>query len=294
MSDGDRDQSSLADRLAKRRGWRDVLRRVYREFVEDRMMLSAAGVAFFAILAIFPGIAALAAIYGLLGDTTLIARQLTALSPLLPADAIRVVIEQLDRLAANNDESTLGLTFLISLLISLWSANTGMKAIFGALNIIRGETESRGFLRLNGLSLLFTLGAMLFVIATLLAIVALPVVLRFVGLERATEGLISVMRWPVFLVAVIAAITLVCRYGPSRNRPPWHWLSWGSGTAAALWIGISMLFSWYAANIADYNETYGSLGAIVGLMIWLWLSTMAILLGAAIDAELEPPHGDTP
>lgn len=269
------------------RGWRDVLRRVYREFVEDRLMLLAAGVAFFAILAIFPGIAALVAVYGLLGDTALIARQLAALSPLLPTDAITVVVGQLDQLAANNDEHTLGLTFLASLVIALWSANTGMKAVFGALNIIRGGVETRSFLRLNALSLLFTLGAMLFVIVILLAIVALPVVLRLIGLERATEGLISVARWPFFFVAVIAAITLVCHYGPSRDKPPWRWLTWGSGTAAALWIGISMLFSWYAENIASYNETYGSLGAVVGLMMWLWLSTMAILVGAAIDAELE-------
>jgi len=269
------------------RGWKDVLRRVHREAVEDRLVLSAAGVAFFAILAIFPGIAALVAIYGLLGDTALIASQLSALSPLLPADAIRVAVGQLDRLAANNDEHTLGLTFLIGLLISLWSANAGMKAIFGALNIIRGEVETRGFLRLNGLSLLFTLGAMLFVIVTLLAIVALPILLRLIGLEQATEGLISVARWPVFFVAVVAAIALVSHYGPSRDRQPWRWLTWGSGTAAALWIGVSMLFSRYAASITDFNATYGSLGAVLGLMIWLWLSTMAILIGAAIDAELE-------
>jgi len=252
-------------------------------------MLSAAGVAFFAILAIFPGIAALVAIYGLLGDTTQIGRQLTALSPILPADVIHVVIEQLDRLSANNDDNTLGLTFLIGLMISLWSANTGMKAIFGAINIIRGDVETRSFLQLNALSLLFTLGAMLFVIVTLLAIVALPLVLRVLGLEGASERLIAVARWPVFFIAVVAAITLVCHYGPSRDKPPWRWLTWGTGTAAILWIGISMLFSWYAANIASYNETYGSLGAVVGLMMWLWLSTMAILLGAAIDAELEAP-----
>lgn len=269
------------------RGWKDVLRRVHREIVEDRLVLSAAGVAFFAILAIFPGIAALVAVYGLLGDTAVIARQLSALSPLIPADAIQVVVGQLDRLAANNDEHTLGLTFLVSLAISLWSANTGMKAIFGALNIIRGEGETRSFLRLNGLSLLFTLGAMLFVIVTLLAIVALPVALRLVGLEQASEGLISVARWPVFFIAVVAAITLVSHYGPSRDGRPWRWLTWGSGTAAILWIVISMLFSRYAASITGFNAAYGSLGAVVGLMIWLWLSTMAILIGAAIDAELE-------
>ncbi len=270
------------------RGWDTVLRRVHREIIEDRLVLLAAGVAFFAILAIFPGIAALVAIYGLLADPAQIAVQIKMLEPLFPADAIQIVAQQLNRVAAN-DQKTLSLTFLVSLTISLWSANTGMKAVFGALNVIRDDVEKRSFLRLNGLSLLFTFGAILFLIAALLTVIALPIVLRLIGLERATETLLSVGRWPVFFVAVTCAITLVCRYGPSRNKPQWQWLTWGSGVAAALWIGISMLFSWYAANIASFNETYGSLGAAVGFMIWIWLSTIAILVGAAIDSELERP-----
>lgn len=268
------------------RGWKDILFRVYREIGDDRVVSIAAGVTYYAILAIFPGIAALVAIYGLFADSSGISRQLDSLALIFPDGALKVIEEQLNRLIAQ-DQKTLGLTFVGSLAVSVWSANAGMKALFDALNIVYDETEKRGFFRLNAASLLYTLGAVLFIVAALLAVVALPVILRFIGLESATEFLLSVLRWPVFFVAIVFAITLLYRHGPSRSKAQWRWLTWGSVVAAILWIGVSMLFSWYAANLGSYEKTYGSLGAVIGFMVWIWLSTIVMLVGAEIDAEME-------
>lgn len=268
------------------RGWKDILLRVWKEIADDRVVSIAAGVTFYTILAIFPAIATLVAIYGLFADSHAIAEQLDALSMLLPASALQLIEDQLNRLVSQ-DQKTLGLAFLISLGVSLWSANAGIKAMFDALNIVYDENEARGFFKLNAISLLFTLGAVLFIVAALLAVVALPIILRFVGLESATEWLLTILRWPAFFVAVTFAIMVVYRHGPSRDKAQWRWLSWGSVVAAFLWIGVSMLFSWYAANMASYDETYGSLGAVIGFMMWIWLSTIVILVGAEIDAEME-------
>jgi len=286
--EGGHDRGRFAESPAEipARGWKDILLRVYREVADDRVVSIAAGVTFYTILAIFPGIAALVAIYGLFADGAAIAKQLDAVSFLLPAGAVELIEEQLNRLVAQ-DEKTLGLTFIFSLGVSLWSANAGMKALFDALNIVYDEEEKRGFFRLNAISLLFTLGAVLFIVTALLAVIALPIILRFIGLEAATEGLLKVLRWPVFFAAVAFAITLIYRIGPSRERAQWRWLTGGSVAASLLWIGASMLFSWYAANLASYDETYGSLGAVIGFMMWIWLSTIVILFGAELDAEME-------
>lgn len=268
------------------RGWRDILWRVYGEIGADRVIPLAAGVTYFVLLSIFPAIAALVAIFGLFADPVIIGQQLDNLASIMPAEGIDMIRGQIDRLLAQG-QKTLGLTFLASLAVSLWTANSGMKALIDALNIVYDEKEKRGFFKLNAVSLLFTLCAIGFIIVSLVMVVVIPVVLRFVGLESETATLVSVMRWPLILVAIWVALTLVYRYAPSREPAKWRWLTPGSIVASLLWLAGSMLFSFYAANFASYHETYGSLGAVIAFMVWIWLSAIVVLIGAEFDAEME-------
>ena len=256
----DRGRTATAPQEIPAKGWKDILWRVWGEIQKDRILAVAAGVTFYTLLALFPAIAAFVSIYGLVADAATISQHLATLSGLLPGGALDVIGEQVKRISSQGSQ-TLSLTLAGSLLFSLWSANAGMKAMIDALNIAYEEDEKRGFIKLNLVSLAFTLGAMLFMMLALAAIVVIPIVLKFIGLGTVAEVLISLSRWPLLLVAVAFGLALLYRFGPSRARARWRWVSWGSGVAAVLWIAVSVLFSWYAANFGKYNETYGSLGA---------------------------------
>lgn len=284
--DAGRGRSANAPSELPPRGWLDVARRVQAEVNEDRILSVAAGVTFYALLALFPAIAALVSIYGLFTDPNTIEGHIGLVSGLLPGGAVDIVREQVQRIASSG-ETSLGTAFFIGLAFSLWSANQGMKAMFDALNVAYGEDEKRGFVRLTAETLLFTLLAIGFVILAMAAVVVVPVVLGYVGLGGALEAALRLGRWPLLLVAIMVALAVLYRYGPSRERARWRWVTWGSGIAAVLWLLVSVLFSWYAANLATYNETYGSLGAVIGFMTWIWLSATVVLLGAEINAELE-------
>lgn len=268
------------------KGWKDILLRVYGNIGDHRVMALAAGMTYYSILAIFPALAALVAIYGFFSDPGTIAKHLDEIAGFVPGGAIDIAREQLTRVATKGDR-TLGLTFLVGLVISLWSANAAMKSLFDTLNIVYGEQEKRGFLGLNALSLSFTLAAIAFVLVALGIVVALPIVLNYVWLSSNTELIIRWVRWPALFIAVAIALAVVYRFGPSREAPRWRWLTWGSVLAALLWLVASALFSFYAANFGTFNETYGSLGAAVGFMTWLWISAIVILLGAELNAEME-------
>jgi membrane protein len=268
------------------RGWKAILLRVYSNISEHRVLALAAGMTYYSLLAIFPAIAALVAVYGLFADPTAITRHLDQVSGILPGGAVDVARDQLTRVASKGS-GTLGTTFVIGLVISLWSANAAMKSLFDTLNIVYGEKEKRGFLKLNAVSLSFTLAGILFVLAALGAVVVIPVLLNFVGLSNFADLMLRIARWPAMFVAVTLALALIYRYGPSREAPQWRWITWGSAAAAVLWLVASALFSWYAASFGKFNETYGSLGAVIGFMTWLWISAIVILLGAELDAEME-------
>lgn len=268
------------------RGWKDILLRVYDNISEHRILALAAGMTYYSLLAIFPALAALVAIYGLFSDPGSIAKHLDQVSGLVPGGAIDVARDQLTRVASKGHQ-TLGLTFLVGLAVSLWSANAAMKSLFDTLNIVYGEREKRGFVKLNAVSLSFTLAGIAFVLVALGAVVIVPVVLKFVGLSNAADLLVRIARWPAMFVAVVLALALFYRFGSSRESPRWRWITWGSAVATILWLGASALFSWYAANFGKFNETYGSLGAAIGFMTWLWISAIVILLGAELDAEME-------
>ncbi|MEE1612615.1 YihY/virulence factor BrkB family protein [Microvirga sp. CF3016] len=267
-------------------GWKDILWRTYEEFNKDRIMSVAAGVTYYALLALFPAIAALVSIYGLFADPATIQDHLNTLSGVMPGGALDIIREQVTRIASKGG-GALGFGFIFGLVLSLWSANAGMKAIFDALNIVYGEDEKRSFIKLNLLSLSFTLGAIAFILVALAGIIVLPIALNFIGLGSGTEWLVSLARWPILLIGVVFGLSLIYRFGPSRDKAEWRWVTPGGIVAAVLWLAVSMLFSWYVANFGSYNETYGSLGAVIGFMTWIWLSTIVVLLGAEINAEME-------
>ena len=269
------------------RGWKDVLWRVYERFGRDRVLAIAAGVTFYALLAIFPAIAALVSLYGLFAEPGTIQNHLATLGGFLPGGALEIIGEQVKRIASKPG-GTLGFGFALGLGTALWSSNAGMKALFDALNIVYEEQERRGFIKLNLVSLTFTLSAIIFILLAMGAVVVLPIVLKWIPLGGPVlDWTLSILRWPVLLALVVAGLAAVYRWGPSRDEAEWKWITPGSIFAAVIWVGGSMLFSWYVSKFGNYNETYGSLGAAIGFMTWIWLSTIIVLLGAEINAESE-------
>jgi membrane protein len=267
-------------------GWKDILLRVYHNISDHRVVALAAGMTFYCLLAIFPALAALVAIYGLFSDPATITAHFDQLSGFLPAGAIDVARDQLTRVASKGSQ-TLGLTFVIGLGVSLWSANAAMKSLFDTLNIVYGEKEKRGLIKLNAVSLTFTAAGVAFVLIAIGAVIVLPIALKYLGLSDFADQLLRIIRWPALFAALTLALALIYRFGPSREAPRWRWISWGSALAAVLWLAASALFSWYAASFGKFNETYGSLGAVIGFMTWLWISAIVILLGAELEAEME-------
>jgi membrane protein len=267
-------------------GWWDILRRTAGQVSAHRLLAEAAGVTFFALLAIFPALTALVSLYGLVADPATISDHLAALAGVVPGGGTQIIEEQVRRVAAQGG-GALGLAAVAGLAAALWSANAGAKALFDALNVVYDEREARGFLRRTAVSLAFTLGAILFALLAMAAVVALPVALNLVGLGPTAELLLRLLRWPLLLAAVAVFLACAYRYGPSRERARWRWVSWGGASAALAWLLFSAAFSWYVANFGRYNETYGSLGAAIGFMTWIWLSTAVVLVGAQLDAEME-------
>jgi membrane protein len=265
------------------KGWKDIAWRTWKEFNADRITRLAAGVTFYGLLALFPGLAAFVSLYGLFADVHTAQNQLAVLAGVIPADALTFIGRQMLAIAKAKDAS-LGLAFAVSLLLSLWSANAGMKALFDALNIAYGEREKRSFVKLNVVTLAFTAGALVFMLAATGALVIMPIAFGWLGLR---DDLLSLIRWPILLGAMMLGLAVVYRYGPSREHARWRWVSWGGALAAVLWLGASLLFSGYMTNFAHYDRTYGALGAVVGAMTWMWLTSIIVLLGAELNAEIE-------
>jgi membrane protein len=283
---GDRGPLAASPSEIPAKGWKDVLLRVYDNIGEHRILALAAGMTYYSILAIFPALAALVAIYGLFSDPGIIAKHLDQAAGFVPSGAIDVAREQLTRVISKGSQ-TLGWTFIIGLAVSLWSANAAMKALFDTLNIVYGEQEKRGFVKLNVISLAFTFAGIAFILLALSAVVIAPVALNYLGLSDFADLLVRIARWPAMFVVLALGFACIYRFGASREAPRWRWITWGSSAGTILWIVASVLFSWYAANFGSFNKTYGSLGAVIGFMTWLWISAIVILLGAEIDAELE-------
>jgi membrane protein len=269
-----------------RPGWRDILWRVKDEASKDNLDMIAAGVAFYGLLAIFPAIAAMISIYGLIADPQTVQQQMSALSGALPSDARGIIDEQLSRVAAGA-RGALSAGAIIGILATLWSANKGTKALMEALNIVYDEDEKRGFLGLNLVSLALTIGILVFLIVALGLIAALPALFGNLGLPEMVRQWASWLRWPVLALVFIVSLAFLYRFAPSRGAPKWRWVSAGAVLATILWMAGSLLFSWYVSNFGSYNQTYGSVGAVIVLMMWFWLSAYIVLAGAELNAEME-------
>ena len=267
-------------------GWKDILWRVKDQIKEDRLSIIAAGVAFYGLLAIFPGLIALVAIYGLAFDPQQVEQQAQALSGILPPQAADIILGQLHDLTTTSS-TALGFGAIAGIVLALWSASAGMRTLMEALNVAYDEKESRGIIRYYGTALLLTLGAIFGLILAIALVVALPVVLKFLGLGDAMQWLVSLAVWPVLVLLMLLGLAIVYRYGPSRDQPRWRWVSWGAVIAMVLWVIGSALFSLYVTQFGNYNETYGSMGAVVILLMWFLLSAYAILIGAEFNAEAE-------
>lgn len=267
-------------------GWWDVLKRTARKVSDNRLLTEAAGITFYTLLSLFPGLAALVSLYGLVADPVTIADHLSMLAGLIPAGGMDIITTQLRALTSHGSAGlSFGLVF--GILTSLWSANQGMKALADALNIVNEEEETRGFITRTAITLAFTLGVILFAILALAAVVAVPVAINLIGLGSLAELLLQWLRWPILLVVIALLLALIYRYLPCREAAKWRWVSWGSAAAAVAWVVASLLFSWYVARFGTYDETYGTLGAAIGFMTWIWLSATVVLAGAQLNTELE-------
>lgn len=285
QSQADRGRQATGPAEIPAKGWKDIAMRTYRDMNENRIPLVSAGVTFFTLLAIFPAVAALVSCYGLVADASTINAQIASLQGIMPQGALDIIGDQVKRLNEKGDV-TLGFSLIISIALSVWSANGGVKHVFDALNLVYNEREKRNFVVLNLVSLGFTAGALLFLILALFAVVVLPVAFKFVGIGG-DAWWIALLRWPALLLAVLGGLSVLYRYGPSRDAPRWRWVTPGSSVAALFWLGGSLLFSWYVSSFGSYNQTYGSLGAAIGFMTWIWISLMIVLMGAQLNAEME-------
>ena len=266
--------------------WKDILWRTYQRSNDDRLLATAAGVVFFGLLAVFPAITALVSFYGLYADPSAIGANLQTLSLMLPEGSFQIVQDQIARVLDKGGVA-LGGTFLFGLALAIWSANAGVKAVIDALNVAYEVREERGFIRLNLLSLAFTIGGIVALLVMVSAVVAFPLALDHLGLPPGSRAIVSLARWPLLLLVLLTALGILYRFGPSRRPPQWKWLVIGTLVAALLWIAGSAALSWYLSNFGNYNATYGSLGAAIGLMMWMWMSAIVVLFGAELNSEIE-------
>lgn len=282
--DRGRDAASPTDIPAQ--GWKDIGKRVAAEVKDDNVPLLAGGVAFFGLLSLFPALVAVVSIYGLVADPDEVAEQLEAVTAALPAEVGDLIVTQAESVAAGAP-SALGVSVAVGIVLALWSASSGMKWLMSALSLVYEEKEERSFVPLRGTALLMTLGAALGLVVSVALIAATPALAGTVGLGDTGSLVASIVRWPLLGAGVIAGLAVLYRYGPDRDTARWTWVTWGSGLAALIWLLASGGFAIYAAQFGDFEESYGALSGIVVLMLWLFLTAFAILVGGEINSEME-------
>ncbi|MBB3657908.1 membrane protein [Rhizobium sp. BK650] len=278
-------QASVPEAIPKR-GLRDVFWRVVHEVSDDRVTLVAAGVTFYLLLAMFPALAALVSLYGLFADPLTMAEHLGKLAVVLPPGAFDLVSEQIHSLAERRD-SALGLAFFIGLAVALWSTHSGTLALFDVMNVAYEEREKRSLIRLNLIALCFTVCAIVAAILIIGLVAVMPMVLSLIWLDRFQEQVALLVRWPLIVAVVIVAVMAIYRFGPSREPARLRWMTWGAVMTALAWFLMSLGFSAYLDHFANYNATYGTLGALIGFLVWTWLSVTIMIVGAELNAELE-------
>lgn len=267
-------------------GWRDIALRTWEQIGHDNVGLVAAGVAFYGLLGVFPAIAALVSVYGLIADPAEVQRQFEAASAVMPAEVQAILGEQMGKVAGSGT-GALSVAAAGSLLLALWSASKGAKAFMTAMNIAYGEEERRGILKVNLVALALTAFVVLLGVVALMAVVVMPVLLGLLDFGGATRWLVSLSTWGLIVLVFVVTLAMLYRFAPSREGAKWRWVTPGSLAAVALWLAASIAFSIYVRNFGSYNETYGSLGAVVGMMMWFWLSAFIVIMGAELNAEAE-------
>jgi membrane protein len=267
-------------------GWKRVLRRTAREMATDRISLVAAGCAFYATLALFPAITMLVSIYGLAFDPATVGPQLAVLRDLLPPSAYQLIADRVQVLVSK-PPSTLTFSLAISIAIALWSSSTGTKSILGALNLAYEERETRSFLRFQLTAMGMTLGGILAAVIGLAALLLLPAAVALLHISAYGALIAKTASFALLVLFVLLALSLLYRFGPSRRSAGWHWVTPGSLFATVLWLIVSALFSFYVQHLASYDATYGPLGAVVGVMMWFYVSALVVMIGAELNAELE-------
>jgi membrane protein len=271
---------------AGRASWKMILWRLYERSNDDRLLATAAGVVFYGLLAVFPAVTALVSSYGLFADPVTIGSNLQTLALMLPEGSFQIVQDQIARVLAQGSAALSG-TFLFGLALALWSANAGIKAIIDALNVVHQVRETRSFIRLNLLSLALTAGGIAALLLMVAAVVAFPLAFDRIGLGPDSAFILGLTRWPSLFAVLLVALSVLYRFGPDRPAARWEWMELGTLAAAVLWIAGSAALSWYLSNFGNYNATYGSLGAAIGLMVWMWMSATIVLFGAELNSEIE-------
>ncbi|MCK9274860.1 MAG: YihY/virulence factor BrkB family protein [Syntrophales bacterium] len=253
---------------------------------KDNLSIVAAGVAFYWFLAIFPAIAAAVSIFGLVADPQELQRQIESLSGVMPQQAYQILRTQLETIVRHSG-GALGLGAIAGILLTLWSANKGMKALITALNIVYNEEESRGFIKLNALSLLMTFCAIALGLIAIISVIAIPAIMSLLNLTSVFDIAFSYLRWPLLGLFLILGLALAYRFCPDRKSAEWNWFSWGSVSATVLWLAASILFSFYVANFGSYSKTYGSMGAVIILLLWFFITSYIVLLGGELNVQKE-------
>lgn len=283
---GERGHEAEKPSQIPKKGWKDIALRVKDQLKNDHISIVAAGIAFYFFLAIFPAIAAALSIYGLVMEPEQVEQQMSQLANILPGEAHQMLSNILEQ-ESQKSGSSLGWSFVLSVLISLWSANKGTKAVFEGVNISYNEKDERGFLKLNAVTILFTIGGIIVGFIAIAIVVAFPALIDKIGLPPTLETIIQLLRWPILLLIVMSALAAVYKFAPHRQSPEFKWTSWGVIVATVIWLAGSLLFNLYISNFGSLDATYGSFAAIIILMLWFFLSAFIILLGAEINSEME-------
>lgn len=284
--DGGRGRTAQAPRDIPAAGWKDILLRVKDEMKDDNLTTIAGAMTYYGFLALFPALIAIVSLYGLIADPADLQRQLADVTDILPAETTGIVTDQLDSIVSSTDAS-LGVGFAISLIATFWTVSSGVSALIKAINLVFDEEETRSYLKRRLLALGLTVGLIVFVVATVFIITALPAVLTNIGLTESVIDLVSWLRWPALGIGLMIALAVFYRFAPNREHAKWRWVSWGAVAATVAWLVASIGLNVYVSNFGSYNETYGTLGGVIVLMLWMFVSSLIVLLGAELDAELE-------
>ncbi len=268
------------------RGWAEILQRVRKGTAQRNLSLVAGGVTYYLLVAVFPGLAALVSIYGLVANPADVAKSIQSLSGMLPPSTVELIGDTLTQLASASSKS-LGLGAVIGVAIALWSAVRGMAGMMTALNIAYDQPERRSFIRFNATAFVLTIVVVTGGLISFALVAGLPVALNQGIVSGSGRWIILAVEWSFLIVFVMGVTALIYRYGPDQSEPKWKWTSLGVIVATILWVFGSVLFSVYIYNFGSYNKTYGSLGLPLILLTWMWLSVFAVLFGAEINAEAE-------